>query len=207
VAQAELQVAGVETGWLAGAGGGGFPGDRWLVAFQLTLSIAQAGTEAPVVETGIAAVAGNAAAEAGIAAAAGIAAETGIAGDPGIAAAGVGKLLEAGSAETGTAETGTAEAGSAGAEVDAGILAECSAVAVKLVSGQTAQTGQTRQSPECFQTVVQLAVEPSGSQRIQRPGAATAQFVQLVQQQTGCRRLRLKTGSKLFLSSAAGQRQ
>ena len=154
----------------------------------LNLSIAQAGTVAPVVVTGIAAVAGIAA-EAGTAAA-GIA-EAGIAGDPGIAAAGVGKLLE----------TGTA-----GAEVGAGIPAE----AVELVPGQTAQTGQTRQSPE---TVVQRAVGPSGSQRIQRPGAATGQLDQLVQlgqlvqQQTGCRRLRLRTGSKLFLSSTAGQRR
>ena len=155
----------------------------------LNLLTARAEIATSVVVTGIAA-----AAESGIAAEAEIAvvaeAVLRIAADLGIAA-GVGKLLE----------TGTAGAETAGAEVDAGILAEGSAEAAKLVFGQTAQTGQNHQSPGCFQTVL-LAAEPSGSQRIQRPGAAAAAG-QLDQRRTGCRRLGLKTGSKLFLSLAA----
>ena len=154
----------------------------------MNLLTARAEIATSVVVTGIAA-----AAESGIAAEAEIAvvaeAVLRIAADLGIAAAGVGKLLE----------TGTAGAETAGAEVGAGILAEGSAEAAKLVFGQRAQTGQNHQSPGCFQTVL-LAAEPSGSQRIQRPGAAAGQ---LDRRQTGCRRLGLKTGSKLFLSSAA----
>jgi len=169
------------------AGGDGFLAGRSLAAFQLNLLTARAEIATSVVVTGIAA-----AAESGIAAEAEIAvvaeAVLRIAADLGIAA-GVGKLLE----------TGTAGAETAGAEVDAGILAEGSAEAAKLVFGQRAQTGQNHQSPGCFQTVL-LAAEPSGSQRIQRPGAAAGQ---LDRRQTGCRRLGLKTGSKLFLSSAA----
>ena len=138
---------------------------------------------------------------AGIAAGAGagIAAEAEIVADAeavfGIAAAAeVGKMLGK------TAGAGTA---AAGAEVEAGILAEGSAEVVKLVFGQTAQTERIRQSLE----IVALAVGPSGSQRIQRPGSADATgHCQLDQRQTECRRLLLKTGSKLFLSWAAGQR-
>jgi len=62
--------AGAETGWQADwageqvnwageqenwAGGVGFLDDRWLVAFQLNLLIARAGTAASVVEPGVAA--------------------------------------------------------------------------------------------------------------------------------------------------------
>jgi len=178
------------------AGGDGFPGDRWLVACQLNLLIAQAGTVASVAVAGIAA-----GAEAGIAAEAEIVADAEavsriVAGSVfGIAAAEVGKMLEK------TAGAGTA---AAGAEVGAGILAEGSAEVVKLVIGQTAQTERIRQSLE----IVALAVGPSGSQRIQRPGSADATgHCQLDQRQTGRRSLLLKTGSKLCLSSAAGRRQ
>ena len=136
---------------------------------------------------------------AGIAAGAGagIAAEAEIVADAeavfGIAAAAeVGKMLGK-----------TAEAGTAEVEAEAGILAEGFAEAEKLGFGQMAQTEQICQSLE----IVALAVGPSGSQRIQRPGSADATDLQLDQRQTECRRLLLKTGSKLFLSWAAGQRQ
>ena len=155
----------------------------------LNLLIAQAGTAASVAVAGIAAeaeIVADAEAVLGIVAVFVF----------GIAAAEVGKMLGK------IAGAGTA---AAGAEVGAGILAEGSAEVVKLVIGQTAQTEQIRQSLE----IVALAVGPSGSQRIQRPGSAAdaTGYCQLDQRRTERRRLLLKTGSKLFLSSAAGRRQ
>jgi len=170
------------------AGGDGFPGDRWLVVYQLNLLIAQAGTAASVAGAGIAAeaeIVADAEAVLGIVAVFVF----------GIAAAEVGKML---------GKTAGAETAAAGAEVEAGILAEGSAEVVKLVIGQTAQTERIRQSLE----IVALAVGPSGSQRIQRPGSADATgHCQLDQRRTERRSLLLKTGSKLCLSSAAGRRQ
>ena len=156
----------------------------------LNLLIAQAGTAASVAGAGIAAEAEIVAdAEAVLGIVAVFVFE--------IAAAEVGKML----GKTAGAETAAA---AAGAEVEAGILAEGSAEVVKLVIGQTAQTERIRQSLE----IVALAVGPSGSQRIQRPGSADATgHCQLDQRRTGRRRLLLKTGSKLCLSSAAGRRQ
>ena len=143
-------------------------------------------------------MAGIAAAEDGTAAVLGKLAEVvlaaGLLGLPGN-----GKLLETGTAEAAGRTVGALAESVLGAGAG---TAQGIAGAALLELGQMAQTGQNHQSPGCLQTVALIA-GPFGSRKIQRPASVVAQL----DRQTGRRKWRLKTGSRLSPSLAAGQKR
>ena len=104
--------------------------------------------------------------------------------------------------ETGTAEAAGRTAGALAESVLGAGTAQGIAGAALLELGQMAQTVQNHQSPGCLQTVALIA-GPFGSRKIQRPASVVAQL----DRQTGRRKWRLKTGSRLSPSLTAGQKR